>query len=230
MLHTINNPNAYSGSGSDYFGGFPAVFTGSGVSSPAAISDSFIVIGANFEDDAGGSNAGKAYVFNTQTAELLYTIDNPQAFGTTASDQFGKSVALSGTTVIVSAPYEDDSGGTNSGKVYIYNIGAGTLNIDDNFNVQTSSITNIVNNAVTEIRSTGAGYVKFADTVGLRIPVGTDSQRPTGIPIGATRYNTDQSYLEIWDGTDWVTAAGGGPTVSSLVMEDLSDTYALIFG
>ena len=95
---------------------------------------------------------------------------------------------------------------------------------------KTSSITNIVNNAVTEIRSTGAGYVKFADTVGLRIPVGTDSQRPTGIPIGATRYNTDQSYLEIWDGTDWVTAAGGGPTVSSLVMEDLSDTYALIFG
>jgi hypothetical protein len=108
--------------------------------------------------------------------------------------------------------------------------GTGKVNIKNNITIEPSIITNIVNNAVTEIRSTGAGYVKFADTFGLRIPVGTDSQRPTGIAIGATRYNTDQSYLEIWDGTNWVTAAGGGPTVSSLVMEDLSDTYALIFG
>jgi hypothetical protein len=108
--------------------------------------------------------------------------------------------------------------------------GTGLINIKNNITIEPSVITNTVNNAVTEIRSTGTGYVKFADTFGLRIPYGTDAERPVGIPVGSTRYNTDQSYLEVWDGSAWVTAAGGGPTVSNLVMEDLSDTYALIFG
>lgn len=108
--------------------------------------------------------------------------------------------------------------------------GSGILNLKNNFSVATNIVTNIVNNAVTEIRSTGAGYVKFVDNKGIIIPYGTDAERPSGVPTGATRYNTDQGYLEVWDGTTWAPASGGGPVVSSLVMEDLSDTYALIFG
>jgi|694.fasta_scaffold00012_137 hypothetical protein len=108
--------------------------------------------------------------------------------------------------------------------------GTGILSLKNNFSVFTNIVTNIVNNATTEIRSTGAGYVKFTDSKGLLIPYGTDAERPAGVPTGASRYNTDQGYLEVWDGTTWAPASGGGPVVSSLVMEDLSDTYALIFG
>lgn len=115
-------------------------------------------------------------------------------------------------------------------EIQLETSGTGILNLQNNFTAAPSIITNITNNAITEIKSTGTGYVKFTDSKGLRIPTGTDAQRPVSVPIGSTRYSTDQGYLEVWDGTTWSSASGGGPTVSSLVMEDLSDTYALIFG
>ena len=49
-------------------------------------------------------------------------LHNPNAYGTSASDNFGRSVAISGNRVVVSAPYEDDAGGTDSGSVYVYQI------------------------------------------------------------------------------------------------------------
>jgi uncharacterized Zn ribbon protein len=114
--------------------------------------------------------------------------------------------------------------------IELVTTGSGLLNFKNNFTVESNFITNIVTDTVTEIRSTTNGYVKFADSKGLGIPYGTDAQRPVGITIGSTRYNSDQGYLEVWDGTAWITAAGGGPIVLALVMEDLSDTYSLIFG
>lgn len=38
---------------------------------------------------------------------------------------------------------------------------------------------------------------------GLRLPKGQNSDRP-GVPVaGDTRYNTDNNFLEYYDGTDW---------------------------
>ena len=48
--------------------------------------------------------------------------NNPNAYGTSANDRFGHSVAISGNRVVVGAVYEDDAGGTDSGKVYLYNL------------------------------------------------------------------------------------------------------------
>ena len=176
------------------------------------------------------TESGKAYIYDVTTGSLVYTLDNPNAFSTGASDNFGRSVAVSGDYVLVSAYIEDDPGGSSSGKVYIYNIGDGALNIDDNFNVQTSKITNLNSNAATQIQSTGSGYVKFSDDTALQIPSGTDAEQPAAPPIGASRWNIDQSYLEVWDGSNWVTASGGGATVSAVDMGVISDTFSLIFG
>ena len=48
--------------------------------------------------------------------------NNPNAYSTSADDQFGYSVAISGNLAIIGAPYEDDAEGTNSGKAYVYQI------------------------------------------------------------------------------------------------------------
>ena len=53
---------------------------------------------------------------------LIQTYNNPNAYGTSADDQFGFSVSISGTNVIVGAYREDESGGTDSGKAYFYQI------------------------------------------------------------------------------------------------------------
>ena len=115
LVHTLNNPNAYSTSASDQFG------------IAVAISGNYAIVGARNEGDAGGTSSGKAYIFNVTTGALVHTLDNPNAYGTSVSDQFGESVAISGEYAIVGVPDEDDAGGTTSGKVYIFNVTTGAL-------------------------------------------------------------------------------------------------------
>ena len=50
----------------------------------------------------------------------MNTLDNPNAYDTSAEDQFGRSVAISGNYAIVGAYREDDAGGLASGKAYVY--------------------------------------------------------------------------------------------------------------
>ena len=115
LLYTLNNPNAYSTSADDNFGRL------------VSISDSYAIVGAFGEDDAGGLGSGKAYIYSTTTGSLLYTLNNPNAYSTSVGDQFGVSVAISDSYAIVGAPQEDDAGGTASGKAYIYSTTTGSL-------------------------------------------------------------------------------------------------------
>ena len=111
----LNNPNAYGTSSYDYFG------------SPVAISGNLAVVGAYIEDDAGGTDSGKAYIFDATTGSLLHTLHNPNAYSTSADDYFGSSVAVDGNRVVVGVSYEDDAGGTSSGKAYIFDATTGSL-------------------------------------------------------------------------------------------------------
>ena len=56
------------------------------------------------------------------SAILLHTLNNPNAYSTSADDYVGTSVAISGNLAIISARYEGDAGGTYSGKAYVYQI------------------------------------------------------------------------------------------------------------
>jgi len=112
-----------------------------------AISGDTIVVGANQEDSnqatitngttASGnnstSNSGAAYVFkrtgSTWVHEAYLKAPNPEA-----NDEFGASVAISGNTIVVGAPYEDSNQTTitngasassnnsanNSGAAYVF--------------------------------------------------------------------------------------------------------------
>jgi len=115
LLWTLDNPNAYDTSASDTFG------------SAVSISDTYCAVSASTEDDAGGLSSGKVYIFTNATGELLHTLDNPNAYGTSAGDNFGKSVAITDSYCIVGAHNEDDDSGSNSGKAYIYNTVTGAL-------------------------------------------------------------------------------------------------------
>ena len=115
VVHILDNPNAYSTSASDLFGW------------SVGISGNYAIVGAYQEDDAGGTSSGKAYIYNVTTGALVHTLDHPNAYGTSAGDQFGYSVAISDNYAIVGAYLEGDAGGTNSGKAYIYNVTTGAL-------------------------------------------------------------------------------------------------------
>lgn len=85
-----------------------------------AVSGTTALVGANFDDDMG-TNSGSAYLFDTLTGDLLFKLT---AADGEAGDQFGYSVAISGTTALIGAALDDDMG-TDSGSVYVFDITTG---------------------------------------------------------------------------------------------------------
>jgi drug/metabolite transporter superfamily protein YnfA len=107
-IATLTNPGPASG---DYFG------------STVAIDNTRVIVGAFF-DDTGSSDAGSAYVYDLASATPtvpMFTLTNPTPENT---DYFGYTVAISGTLALVGSP-NDDTGMTNRGSVYVYDL-AGT--------------------------------------------------------------------------------------------------------
>ena len=128
LLYTISDPNAYDTSLNDYFG------------ASVSISESYCLVGATREDDAGGTYSGKAYIFDSSDGTLLWTLDNPNAYDTSQSDYFGSSVSICESYSIVGVHYEDDAGGGRSGKAYIFDNTDGSLLYTlDNPNVYSTS-------------------------------------------------------------------------------------------
>ena len=115
LLHTFTNPNAYGTPTGDDFG------------AALGLAGDYLVVGSPGEDDAGGADAGKAYIFDLSTGALLHTLDDPNAYGTSASDRFGSSIAASGTKTVIGACYESDEKGTYAGKAYIFDLSTGAL-------------------------------------------------------------------------------------------------------
>ncbi len=122
--------DAGSGSGSAY------VFTRSGAAwtqqqkltaGDAAAGDTFsysvsidgdsVIVGAYGNDD-NGSNSGSAYVF-TRSGVVWTEQQKLTAGDAAAGDQFGYSASISGDSVIVGAPYDDDDG-DYSGSAYVF--------------------------------------------------------------------------------------------------------------
>ena len=111
--------------------------------------------------------------------------------------------------------------------------GAGTGGVQiDNFVIKGSTITNTVSNSITNFRNTGSGYFKVEGTGGFVVPVGTDGQRP--LPpyreTGLLRYNTDQEYLEIFNGSAWTSVAGTSGSITFSAAENLAIQYVIILG
>jgi hypothetical protein len=83
-----------------------------------SISGDYAIVGA-FNEDAGGSSAGAAYVFQRTGTNTWDTGVKLLASDAQASDYFGYSVAISGDYAIVGATLED-AGGADAGAAYVY--------------------------------------------------------------------------------------------------------------
>ncbi len=94
---------------------------------------------------------------------------------------------------------------------------------------QNSDITNLNNTPLT-IASTGTGYYKFVGDNAIAIPSGTDAERRSSPEVGETRWNTDQGYLECFDGSVWIVSIGPGDTITEADMTELGEIYTLILG
>jgi hypothetical protein len=95
---------------------------------------------------------------------------------------------------------------------------------------QDDDITNLLNTPLTFASTAGIGYLRFMGDNGFVLPSGTDAERRLTPEVGETRWNTDEGYLECYDGTVWAVSTGGGIEVDVQIMEDLSHVYTLMLG
>jgi hypothetical protein len=86
--------------------------------------------------------------------------------------------------------------------------------------------------AFTEL--TGSGYVQFAGTYGVAIPVGNTTNYPAlqYTQTGLMRFNTDPAYMyvEIFNGTTWTSVAGTSSGVTQSQATSLAIESVLAFG
>jgi hypothetical protein len=80
--------------------------------------------------------------------------------------------------------------------------GSGTVVINTDLDVD-----NINLNGNSIIATDSNGYISFSNSTAIKLPVGSDAQRPTAAQ-GQIRYNTDGSQFEGYNGTNW-TGLGG---------------------
>lgn len=78
-----------------------------------AVSGDTVIVGAPASDD-NGAGAGAAYLFDADGTETKLTANDGAA-----GDGFGWSVALSGTTALIGAPFDGDNG-EFSGSAYLF--------------------------------------------------------------------------------------------------------------
>ncbi|MFG0243502.1 MAG: GC-type dockerin domain-anchored protein [Phycisphaerales bacterium JB054] len=82
-----------------------------------SVSGSLALVGVPQDDDSG-QDSGSAYVFSVPAGERLAKIVAPDG---QAGDQFGYSVAISGNTAVIGAPYDDDTA-AGAGSAYLFDL------------------------------------------------------------------------------------------------------------
>ena len=107
LLRTFKKPTP---SEDDYFGDH------------IAVKDELLLVGSTY-DDAGGVDAGAAYLFNTQTGDLVHTFLNPTP---AAEDRFGRSCTFVGNNVLIGAPWAKVNG-VFQGEAYLFDYTTGDL-------------------------------------------------------------------------------------------------------
>ena len=97
------------------------------------------------------------------------------------------------------------------------NLTATTSNIG-NFYISNNTITVTNANGNINLTPLGNGIVSINSTSAILMPAGNNTNRPANPITGMTRYNSVLQGLEVWDGAEWISAAGYAP--SSVIVSD----------
>lgn len=101
----------------------PDTVTGGFFGSSVAVYKNELVVGAF------GASVSRQYVYhyNLLTKSLIRYISNPNPFGTTTGDEFSHSVSINQNYIFASSPYEDATGKSDIGKVFVFDKATGGL-------------------------------------------------------------------------------------------------------
>ena len=78
----------------------------------------------------------------------------------------------------------------------------------EGFKVDANNLQSVATNSDITLTPQGTGSVIINNNSSLKIPVGTDADRPSSPTNGMIRYNTTRSQYEGWNGTYWLKLSG----------------------
>jgi hypothetical protein len=119
----------------------------------------------------------------------------------------------------------------SGGNSILRSNGTGKTIVDDGFfTFKDSNLHNTTNQnfKFTLTNATGNALLKFENVNGMVIPQGTTAQRPAGPEVGHTRYNLTLEYVETWNGSNWINAAGEVESIATSDVEELAYLFNLI--
>jgi len=161
--------------------------------------------------------------------------------GGTLTGSFIPGTRLSGVGIQSGTVITGTSTGSDSSGTYTVNInydGSGSNPSAVSGISITGTVDNITNLSFTggqqrlttplSFASTGIGYLRILGDNAFKIPAGTTAERPITPELGDTRWNTDEQYLECFDGSVYAIATGGGEEINVDKMEDLGNIYSLM--
>lgn len=164
--------------------------------------------GVNGADDDGTLAAGAVYVF-TRSGTIWSQQAYIKASNTGADDQFGRSVALSGETLVVGAPEEDGSGigvnptsnnlTPNSGAVYIFTRSGTTWSQQAYLKASNPDVSDLFGESVALDGDTLAVGAKEEDSILTGVTAGSPSSGVTGNGAG----ESGAVYIFTRSGTVW---------------------------
>jgi len=157
--------------------------------------------------------------FELVTGNARNTLFNGDIFQTTRLDS-QNSLSIDGNTITSATPNAD---------IQFLSNGLGSIGQED-LVFKNSTITNTLNTPFTFSLADIYSYLKFDQTMGIVVPFGDDSTRPGSPEQGTLRFNTQRGYLESWNGTQWVLAAGGGESVTEEYAENVNFLWNVILG
>ena len=82
------------------------------------VSGSYAVVGSSLDDDKG-TDSGSVYVYYW-TGSVWKQHAKLTANDGSQNDKFGYSVAISGNTIVVGAPFDDNKAGVDTGAIYVF--------------------------------------------------------------------------------------------------------------
>ena len=104
----------------------------------------------------------------------------------------------------------------------------GITNIN-NITINNNYFNNLSSGAIT-LATTGQGYIKFTGVNAVVFPAGDNSERRLAPELGEVRYNTELSYLEVYDNSAWIPAIGSSGAASEEQVEEIMNLWAVILG
>jgi hypothetical protein len=162
---------------------------------------------------------------------IIGTIDQTGDYNQTGNRNITGKITTTDSTKIGQVTISANTIKSDNNLIFTAPAGLGAVNFaNTSVSIKNNRIINNTNDPI--IFSTNNGYVKFASTGAMAIPVGTVSERPVSAETGTLRTNSTSGNTEVYTQSTntWNDITGLGDIATREVVEEYGNLWILILG